>query len=145
MTRNEEKIIAYVDKHNLAGKSRLTGKVEQRYYIAGYLYYKYGWTEEELADLFNKDHSSINRMKVKPYEMFEINDEVFLSNTKYLRKEFPYTFPKPERYQSALRHGSKRVTLKLSRDQAKKLDKYAQTLTIKSSANAIRTLIDTFL
>ena len=149
MTENEKNILEYVEKCNLSGSSRKSGKVDQRSYIAGYLHYKYGWSEKDIGKLFGgRDHSTVNWMKTKPYFQLKVKDQIFLSHTKYLRDNFPYVFPKPKKaYKSGLKaQGTvKNIVVKLNSAHVEKMEKFIETLSVKSYSHAVRELIDNHL
>lgn len=145
MTDEERRLVTYIKRTKLDSPSRKQSKNEQRIYIAAYLYYKFGWTEYEIGYILNRDHSTINKTKKLAYDRASLKDEVFLKYTHFLRKNFPYRFPKPEADEKDHRRSNKRVIVSISREQENKLLEYAREHKHLNQAAVIRELIDTYL
>lgn len=98
MSYTEEEVLKYLKRNFSKTTNRARGVLDPRDYLLGILYYKYGWTEEELIDLLTiKNRSTINNAKNKPYWYLKYGDESFLKHTATLRKMFPYVFPVPDK------------------------------------------------
>jgi hypothetical protein len=78
-------------------KTRKRDYIDKRNYIISVLYYKFGYTEFELGDIFNVDRTSINYAKDQPYHLLKSEDAAFAENTKELAEKFPYIFPYHDR------------------------------------------------
>jgi hypothetical protein len=140
----KQKLITYVKKNKLFIRSSRAHLVDQRYYTIAVLHYKFGMTEQELALLFNRDHSTINYGKVKPYSYFKMNDPIFKMHCKQLIKKFPYDFPEPKGW---VIPSSRRIYHNLTKEREQKLLKFKALYpgTIKNLTHAINHMIDKFL
>lgn len=90
----DAEVLAYWDSNIGTQKSRKREYVDPRNYILALLHFKFGYIEEELAELFGVHRTSINHAKKAPYELMENEDAQFLKHTKELREQFPYIFVK---------------------------------------------------
>ena len=85
-------VLAYWDANMGIQKTRRRDYVDSRNYIIALLHYKFGYTEYDLADIFEIDRSSINWSKKQPYYHIYAEDDAFAINTKDLVDKFPYVF-----------------------------------------------------
>ena len=87
----EESIIKYLKK--IVSKSRKRNLLDQRNYLIGILYHKYGYTEKEIAIVAKRDRSSLTQSKNSGWYLK--NDTDFNNNIKEIKKLFPFEFSKP--------------------------------------------------
>lgn len=78
-------------------KSRKRKYIDPRNYVIALLYYKFKYIEEELADLFLIDRTSINHAKDKPYSLIASKNKQFLEYCEQLIQKFPYIPPYNDR------------------------------------------------
>jgi len=105
-------------------KTRKTTYLDPRNYIMAILHYKFGYIEEELAELFQVDHSSINHAKKMAYNhIVDVPDSGFIKHVKELMNLFPYDFPFPGDLKEGVLYS---VTIYLNKETMKSLDKYSK-------------------
>ena len=142
MTNDELRLIVYIKRFRLDKTNRKPIIADQRFYAMGLLFYKFNWAEEAIGELLNKDRSSINYGKKKPYQYFEIEDDQFKEHCKSMIESFPFEFPKPIKHS---RGCSKKVYHRLSRSREEKLLKFKNDCNLHNLNQAMNHLIDIYL
>lgn len=105
-------------------KTRRPSYLDPRNYSIAILHYKFGYTEEELADLFKIDHSAINHAKKLTYNhIIDVPDRQFIGHVKELMERFPYTFPFPGSLKNSILYP---ITIHVNKETLKSLHKYAK-------------------
>lgn len=82
-----ERIIAYARKMGYDKRIRRNKVLDNRSYIAAYLFIKFGYGPVRLGQVFGKNHSTFSNM-LRNFEFVAISDS-FVKNTEETRKEFP--------------------------------------------------------
>lgn len=108
-------------------KTRKRKYLDLRNYIMGLLYYKFGYSEHDLAPIFEVDRSTINHAKKLPYVLSR--DPDFKENTKELSILFPYVFLNNVKDPSYTR--LHKVSVKFEKDDIDRLRKYAKNKNIR--------------
>lgn len=117
-------VLNYFKENVGVQKTRKREYIDVRNYVIAILYYKFGYTEFELGDIFNLERSSINHAKDLPYDFLEHNDFAFKENTRDVSKKFPYIFPFHSR--QALPERVYGVTIMLNKKERDLLNKIAR-------------------
>jgi hypothetical protein len=120
----DAEVLAYWDDTIGTQVTRKREYIDARNYIIALLYYKFGYVEVELGEIFNIHHSTINHAKKYPYNLMDVNDEIFIENTKELVDKFPYMFPKADDIQPTKLYA---LTLRLNKADLKRLRAYASS------------------
>ena len=123
MKYNDHDILKYWDENYGVMKTRRESYVDPRNYILAILYYKFGYTENELSEIFRIDHSAINHAKKMPYNHLEIKNKKFIKHVEELIKIFPYNFLDPG---SLNRDRLFPLTIMLDKDTSKSLVKFSK-------------------
>lgn len=119
---DDRDVLRYFHKNIGYVKTRKPEYLDPRDYVIGLLYYKFGWSEENIAQLLSPlKRCSINHSKKNPYFHLLVNNEDFLAHTKDIRKKFPYTFPHPTSMPKKKYH----LKLMLDKNDYNKLKNYA--------------------
>lgn len=85
-------VLAYWDANMGVQKTRKREYIDPRNYVIAILHYKFGYTEFDLADIFEIDRCSVNWGKKQPYYHIYAEDDTFAKHTKDLVDKFPYIF-----------------------------------------------------
>ena len=118
-------------------KKRLRPLLDKRNYLIAILYYKFGYTEERIATIYNIKRISVSVSKKHPYTLLEYGDNVFKENAKEYLIKYPYDFPsftnkfKKDKY----------ITISFDIKTLKKIRAYRDIVNEKNTANAIKRLI----
>jgi len=125
MEYTDHELLDYWHEHYGLMKTRKTTYLDPRNYVLAILHYKFGYTEEELAELFQVDHSSINHAKKLAYNhIVDVPNRAFMSRVQDLMKLFPYTFPFPGSLKDSILYP---VTMYLNKETMKSVDKYSKS------------------
>lgn len=120
----DAEVLAYWDNNMGTQSTRKRSYVDPRNYLIALLYFKFGYIEEELADIFEIHRSSVNHAKRAPYDLIKTQDETFLKHTSDLAEEFPYIFPKVTDVAPSRLYA---VNMRVDRATLKSLQKYSKT------------------
>ena len=118
-------------------KKRSIHLLDKRNYLIAILYYKFGYTEERIATIYNIKRISVSVSKKHPYTLLEYGDNVFKENAKEYLIKYPYDFPsftnkfKKDKY----------ITISFDIKTLKKIRAYRDIVNEKNTANAIKRLI----
>ena len=74
-------------------KKRLRPMLDKRNYLIAMLYYKFGYTEEQIATIFNMDRTTVSVSKLHTYSLLDYGDNIFKANVSDYLINYPYTFP----------------------------------------------------
>ena len=89
----DEDVISWFKINYGIKKSRKREYLDPRNYVIALLYQKFAYIEEDLANIFLVDRSTINACKTHTYTLLiEYEDQQFVRNTKALVKRFPWVF-----------------------------------------------------
>ena len=119
-------------------KKRLRPLLDKRNYLIAILYYKFGYTEEKISTIFSIKRISVSVSKKHPYSLLEYGDNVFKENAKEYLIKYPYDFPsftnkfKKDKY----------ITISFDIKTLKKIRAYRDIVNEKTTANAIKRLVN---
>jgi len=138
VTYNAVEVIKYFKEKIGIKKSRKQDYIDQRNYVIAILYYEFKYIEEELAELFKVDRSTINHAKDLPYDHIKYSNEKFLNHTLEIREAFPYTLPEHNRDIAPERTYA--VTVQLSKEDREIISIYASARS-QHIQNALRDIV----
>jgi hypothetical protein len=118
-------------------KKRLRPLLDKRNYLIAILYYKFGYTEERIAAIYNIKRISVSVSKKHPYSLLEYGDNVFKENAKEYLIKYPYDFPS---FSNKFKK-DKYITISFDIKTLKKIRAYRDIVNEKTTANAIKRLI----
>ena len=84
-------IVVYEFQNSL--KKRLRPMLDKRNYLIAMLYYKFGYTEEKIATIFNMSRTTVSVSKLHTYSLLKYGDNVFKANVSDYLINYPYDFP----------------------------------------------------
>jgi len=124
MEYKDHDVIDYWNENYGFIKTRKTKYLDPRNYTIAVLYYKFGYLEEELAELFKIDHSTVNHSKKMAYNhIVDVPNTVFIKHVKELIQLFPYNFPFPGSLKDSILYP---ITFYVSKDIMRSLQKYSK-------------------
>ena len=129
-------IVVYDFQNSL--KKRLRPMLDKRNYLIAMLYYKFGYTEEKIATIFNMSRTTVSVSKLHTYSLLKYGDNVFQANVSDYLINYPYDFP------SFSNKFKKDVQIIISFDTKtmKKIRAYRDVVNEKTTANAIKRLVN---
>lgn len=130
-------VLNYFKENIGVQKTRKPSYIDVRNYCIALLYYEFKYSENELADIFEVDRTSINYSKDRPYQQVSVNDYVFEKNTEEISKVFPYLFPYNDRSKIETNYN---IIVSLDKQTRNRLKAYA-SLTNRYSNRAAAELI----
>lgn len=134
----EDVFIACEEVKLLIKEKKNRKHLDMRNYLIAILYYKFLYTEEAIADIFNIDRCTIHHSKFQPGTLQSVNDISFSINVSNYAMRFPYQFPVQKSNKERKYSG---VTTYLDFDTLKKLDLYMMVKDIKRRDIAVKELI----
>ena len=118
-------------------KKRLRPMLDKRNYLIGMLYYKFGYTEEQIATIFNMSRTTVSVSKLHTYSLLDYGDSVFKENVNEYLINYPYAFPSfTNRYKKDIQ-----ITISVETKIIKKLRAYRDIVNEKTIANAVKRLV----
>jgi len=119
-------------------KKRLRPMLDKRNYLIGMLYYKFGYTEEQIATIFNMSRTTVSVSKLHTYSLLKYGDNIFKTNVNEYLINYPYDFP------SFSAKFKKDIQIVMSFDikTLKKIRAYRDVVNEKTTANAIKRLVN---
>jgi len=138
----EEQIISVIKLMGLDLPSRKELKIDYKTYLIPLLYFRHEFSKNQIAAIFNMDHSSINHHKKRRQRLEHNQDNKFLKNILPLKSSFPYEFPRIEDYDMESRLEKSTLILSIGKTRRLKLDSYAKEHDLDSPQAVIRRLID---
>ena len=118
-------------------KKRLRPMLDKRNYLIAMLYYKFGYTEEKIATIFNMSRTTVSVSKLHTYSLLKYGDNVFKANVSDYLINYPYDFP------SFSNKFKKDVQIIISFDTKtmKKIKAYRDVVNENTTAKAIKRLV----
>jgi hypothetical protein len=118
-------------------KKRLRPMLDKRNYLIAMLYYKFGYTEEQIATIFSMSRTTVSVSKLHTYSLLEYGDNIFKANVSEYLINYPYDFP------SFSNKFKKDVQIIISFDTKtlKKIRAYRDVVNENTTANAIKRLV----
>jgi len=136
----EEDIIKHVALRKLNGKSRIRKIIDPRNYLINLLYYRFDWTQERIAALFEIHRTTMLHAKDMAYNLEK--DPGFIQNTKQERAAFPWEAVSKESLCGINQHKRlKPVIMQLTRQEFDMLNKYRKKIKLTSIGGAARTFL----
>ena len=118
-------------------KKRLRPMLDKRNYLIGMLYYKFGYTEEQIATIFNMDRTTVSVSKLHTYSLLDYGDNIFKANVSDYLINYPYTFPSfSNKFKKDIQ-----IIISFDTQTIKKIRAYRDIVNEKTTANAIKRLI----
>lgn len=118
-------------------KKRLRPMLDKRNYLIAILYYKFGYTEERIATIFNMNRTTVSVSKLHTYSLLNYGDSVFKENVNEYLINYPYAFPSfSNRYKKNIQ-----ITISVDTKIIKKLRAYRDIVNEKTIAKAIKRLV----
>ena len=118
-------------------KKRLRPMLDKRNYLIGMLYYKFGYTEEQIATIFNMSRTTVSVSKLHTYSLLKYGDNIFKTNVSEYLINYPYDFPSF----SAKFKKDIQIVMSFDTKTLKKIRAYRDIVNEKTTANAIKKLI----
>ena len=118
-------------------KKRLRPMLDKRNYLIGMLYYKFGYTEEQIATIFNMSRTTVSVSKLHTYSLLKYGDNIFKTNVSEYLINYPYDFPSF----SAKFKKDIQIVMSFDTKTLKKIRAYRDIVNEKTTANAIKRLI----
>jgi len=126
-----------VYKFQNSSKKRLRPMLDKRNYLIAILYYKFGYTEEKIAAIFNINRTTVSVSKLHTYSLLDYGDSVFKENVNDYLINYPYAFPSfTNRYKKDIQ-----ITISVDTKIIKKLRAYRDIVNEKTIANAVKRLV----
>ena len=119
-------------------KKRLRPMLDKRNYLIGMLYYKFGYTEEQIAAIFNMSRTTVSVSKLHTYSLLKYGDNIFKTNVNEYLINYPYDFPSF----SAKFKKDIQIVMSFDTKTLKKIRAYRDVVNEKTTANAIKRLIN---
>jgi len=119
-------------------KKRLRPMLDKRNYLIGMLYYKFGYTEEQIATIFNMSRTTVSVSKLHTYSLLKYGDNIFKTNVNEYLINYPYDFPSF----SAKFKKDIQIVMSFDTKTLKKIRAYRDVVNEKTTANAIKRLIN---
>lgn len=120
-----------------SSKKRLRPMLDKRNYLIAILYYKFGYTEERIATIFNMNRTTVSVSKLHTYSLLDYGDSVFKENVNEYLINYPYAFPSfSNRYKKNIQ-----ITISVDTKIIKKLRAYRDIVNEKTIAKAIKRLV----
>jgi AraC-like DNA-binding protein len=118
-------------------KKRLRPMLDKRNYLIAMLYYKFGYTEEQIATIFSMSRTTVSVSKLHTYSLLEYGDNIFKANVSEYLINYPYDFP------SFSNKFKKDVQIIISFDTKtlKKIRAYRDVVNENTTAKAIKRLV----
>lgn len=137
---NKDDVIKYIKEHNLNLKGRQKRElVDPRNFCINLLYYGFEETEETIAEIVNKDRSSVNHAKDLAFHLKK--DPIYLKNTEQVRKMFSeWTPPTPYRRHSRANRKFA-ITIFFDAKQYNKLKEYRDIIGTTTITRAAKKLL----
>jgi len=138
MTDDEKLILHIIKKKGLDKKGQKRIHADRRHYLMALLYYKYYWTEADIATVIGRDRSNVSNSKTKAYYYQENYDYQFSRTTMIYKAYFQYEFPNPE---DDIKRKTLMHTILIIPENKKKLDFLVKKKDSLSIAKIINELI----
>ena len=136
----EKDIIKHVALRKLNGKSRIRKIIDPRNYLINLLYYRFDWTQDRIASLFEIHRTTMLHAKDMAYNLEK--DPGFLQNTKEERALFPWEAVSKESLCGINQHKRLRtVIMHLTTQEFDMLNKYRKKIRVLSVGGAARTFL----
>jgi hypothetical protein len=119
-------------------KKRLRPMLDKRNYLIGMLYYKFGYTEEQIATIFNMSRTTVSVSKLHTYSLLKYGDNIFKTNVSEYLINYPYDFPSF----SAKFKKDIQIVMSFDTKTLKKIRAYRDVVNEKTTANAIKRLVN---
>jgi hypothetical protein len=119
-------------------KKRLRPMLDKRNYLIGMLYYKFGYTEEQIATIFNMSRTTVSVSKLHTYSLLKYGDNIFKTNVNEYLINYPYDFPSF----SAKFKKDIQIVMSFDNKTLKKIRAYRDVVNEKTTANAIKRLVN---
>ena len=119
-------------------KKRLRPMLDKRNYLIGMLYYKFGYTEEKIATIFNMSRTTVSVSKLHTYSLLKYGDNIFKTNVSEYLINYPYDFPSF----SAKFKKDIQIVMSFDNKTLKKIRAYRDVVNEKTTANAIKRLVN---
>jgi len=119
-------------------KKRLRPMLDKRNYLIGMLYYKFGYTEEQIATIFNMSRTTVSVSKLHTYSLLKYGDNIFKTNVNEYLINYPYDFPSF----SAKFKKDIQIVMSFDTKTLKKIRAYRDVVNEKTTANAIKRLVN---
>ncbi len=118
-------------------KKRLRPMLDKRNYLIAMLYYKFGYTEEQIATIFSMSRTTVSVSKLHTHSLLEYGDNIFKANVSKYLINYPYDFP------SFSNKFKKDVQIIISFDTKtlKKIRAYRDVVNENTTAKAIKRLV----
>ena len=118
-------------------KKRLRPMLDKRNYLIAILYYKFGYTEERIATIFNMSRTTVSVSKLHTYSLLDYGDSVFKENVNDYLINYPYAFPSfSNKYKK-----DKYITISFDIKTLEKIRAYRDIINEKSTAKTIKRLV----
>ena len=118
-------------------KKRLRPMLDKRNYLIAILYYKFGYTEERIATIFNMSRTTVSVSKLHTYSLLDYGDSVFKENVNEYLINYPYAFPNfTNKYKKDIQ-----ITISVETKIIKKLRAYRDIVNEKTIAKAVKRLV----
>ena len=121
-----------------SNKKRLRPMLDKRNYLIGMLYYKFGYTEEQIATIFNMSRTTVSVSKLHTYSLLKYGDNIFKTNVSEYLINYPYDFPSF----SAKFKKDIQIVMSFDTKTLKKIRAYRDVVNEKTTANAIKRLVN---
>ena len=119
-------------------KKRLRPMLDKRNYLIGMLYYKFGYTEEQIATIFNMSRTTVSVSKLHTYSLLKYGDNIFKTNVNEYLINYPYDFPS---FKNNSFKKNIKITMYFDIKTLKKIKAYRDIVDEKTVANAIKRLV----
>ena len=119
-------------------KKRLRPMLDKRNYLIGMLYYKFGYTEEQIATIFNMSRTTVSVSKLHTYSLLKYGDNIFKTNVNEYLINYPYDFTSF----SAKFKKDIQIVMSFDTKTLKKIRAYRDVVNEKTTANAIKRLVN---
>ena len=119
-------------------KKRLRPMLDKRNYLIAILYYKFGYTEERIATIFNMSRTTVSVSKLHTYSLLKYGDNIFKTNVNEYLINYHYDFPSF----SAKFKKDIQIVMSFDTKTLKKIRAYRDVVNEKTTANAIKRLVN---
>jgi hypothetical protein len=119
-------------------KKRLRPMLDKRNYLIAMLYYKFGYTEEQIATIFSMSRTTVSVSKLHTYSLLKYGDNIFKTNVSEYLINYPYDFPSF----SAKFKKDIQIVMSFDTKTLKKIRAYRDVVNEKTTANAIKRLVN---
>lgn len=141
LSLEERRIIKYVEDSNLRDKDNSPSKSDPRMYIMNILFYRFHWTDDEVAKLIHRTRTAVTTGRKKAAMREKMEDRIFYANTDSLR----FLFPSLKVGLTKSSNHKISFICKITRLRERRVERFKEEHGLIDHSDAISLLIDKYL